>query len=199
MLWRGNLGSMNVVARQLWSTKKGCRRPGQSRTQSMFTFTRHLFVAFNVLQRPQLCLHSALATRQQPHLAGVVVFHLPASWKLQLFVGKHVEEGHQVPVVLVALEVVSISTNLADHMFQTSVGGEHTVGTLRAGMVGGRERTEERKVRKTPTRERNALFKQSFLTAIYNYHPPHHTRFVAIKWVKKTQMYTFHHLLCSDF
>lgn len=29
MLWRGNLGSMNVVARQLWSTKKGCRRAKQ--------------------------------------------------------------------------------------------------------------------------------------------------------------------------
>lgn len=64
----------------------------------------------------------------------MVVFHLPASGKLQLFVGKHVEEGHQVPVVLVALEMVSISTDLADHMFQTSVGSEHPVGTLRAEM-----------------------------------------------------------------
>lgn len=64
-------------------------------------------------------------------LAGVVVLHLPASGKLQLFIGEHVEEGHQVPVVLVALEVVSIPTNLTDHMLQTRVGGEHTVGTLR--------------------------------------------------------------------
>lgn len=47
-----------------------------------------------------------------------------------MFVGKHVEESHQVPVVLVALEVVSISTHFADHVFQTSVGGEHAVGTL---------------------------------------------------------------------
>lgn len=73
----------------------------------------------------------------------MVVFHLPASGKLQLFVGKHVEEGHQVPVVLVALEMVSISTDLADHMLQTSVGGEHTVGTLRAKTLGRREKGKE--------------------------------------------------------
>lgn len=66
-------------------------------------------------------------------LAGVVVLHLPASGQLQLFVGEHVEESHQVPVVLVALKVVSIPTNLTDHMLQTRVGGEHTVGT-RVGM-----------------------------------------------------------------
>lgn len=66
-----------------------------------------------------------------PHLAGVVVLHLPASGQLQLLVGEHVEEGHQVPVVLVALKVVSIPPNLTDHMLQTSVGGEHAVGTLR--------------------------------------------------------------------
>lgn len=60
----------------------------------------------------------------------MVVLHLPASGQLQLFVGEHVEEGHQVPVVLVALKMVSIPTNLTDHMLQTRVGGEHTVGTL---------------------------------------------------------------------
>ena len=67
------------------------------------------------------------------HLAGVVVLHLPASGQLQLPVGEHVEEGHQVPVVLVALKVVSVPTNLTDHMFQTSVGSEHAVGTLTDG------------------------------------------------------------------
>lgn len=46
----------------------------------------------------------------------MVVLHLPASGQLHLLVGEHVEEGHQVPVVLVALKVVSIPTNLADHM-----------------------------------------------------------------------------------
>lgn len=61
----------------------------------------------------------------------MVVLHLPASWKLQLFVCKHVQKGHQVPVVLVALKVMSVSTNLTDHMFETSVGGEHAVGTLK--------------------------------------------------------------------
>lgn len=65
------------------------------------------------------------------YLAGVVVLHLPAAGQLQLFVGKHVQEGHQVPVVLVALKVVSVPAYLADHVLQTRVGGEHTVGTLR--------------------------------------------------------------------
>lgn len=60
----------------------------------------------------------------------MVVLHLPASRQLQLFVGKQVEEGHQVPVVLVALKVVTVPTNLTDHVLQTRVGGEHTVGTL---------------------------------------------------------------------
>lgn len=62
-------------------------------------------------------------------LASVVLLHLPASGQLQLFVGKHVEECHQVPVVLVALEVVRVSPNFTDHMLQTRVGAEHTVGT----------------------------------------------------------------------
>lgn len=66
-------------------------------------------------------------------LAGLVVLHLPTPGQLQLFVSKHVEEGHQVPVVLIALKVMSIPTNLTDHMLQTCVGGEHVVGT-RVGM-----------------------------------------------------------------
>lgn len=66
-----------------------------------------------------------------PYFAALVLLHLPASGKLQLFVGEHVQERHQVPVVLVALKVVSIAPNLTDHMLQTCVGGEHTVGTLR--------------------------------------------------------------------
>lgn len=71
----------------------------------------------------------------------MVVLHLPASGQLKLFVGEHVEKGHQIPVVLVALKVVSIPTNLTDHMLQTRVGGEHTVGTLREKeMVEDRER-----------------------------------------------------------
>lgn len=76
----------------------------------------------------------------------MVVFHLPASWQLQLLIGEHVEEGHQVPVVLVALEVVSIPTNLTDHMLQTRVGGEHSVGTL-TDSDGQRQREEGRRQR----------------------------------------------------
>lgn len=82
----------------------------------------------------------------------MVVLHLPASGQLQLFVGEHVKEGHQVPVVLIALKVVSIPTNLTDHMLQTRVGGEHTVGTLRYGGR-GREREREKEER-GKTRER---------------------------------------------
>lgn len=75
------------------------------------------------------------------HLAGVVVLHLPASGQLHLLVGEHVEEGHQVPIVLVAFEMVSIPTNLTDHMLQTRVGAEHTVGTLRERCSGtGRQK-----------------------------------------------------------
>ena len=80
----------------------------------------------------------------RPHLAGVVVLHLPASGQLQLFVGHHVEEGHQVSVVLVALKVVSIPPHLTDHVLQTRVGGEHTVGTLsKQGKQERRGRREE--------------------------------------------------------
>lgn len=74
----------------------------------------------------------------------MVVLHLPASGQLQLFIGEHVEKGHQVPVVLVALKVVSIPSNLTDHMLQTRVGGEHTVGTLRDS-EGQRSRRKRRR------------------------------------------------------
>lgn len=80
----------------------------------------------------------------------MVVLHLPASRQLQLFVGEHVEEGDQVSVVLVALKVVRIPANLTDHMLQTRVGGEHTVGTLGTQETNGGELIEG----KHPTRER---------------------------------------------
>jgi len=86
----------------------------------------------------------------------VVVLHLPASRQLQLLVGEHVEEGHQVPVVLVALKVVSIPTNLTDHVLQTRVGGEQTVGTLGTQEKQGsiyRGKVGEKR-RSTSTRER---------------------------------------------
>lgn len=60
----------------------------------------------------------------------MVVLHFPASGQLQLFVGEHVEERHQVAVVLVALIVVRVSADLTDHVLQTGVSGEHAVGTL---------------------------------------------------------------------
>lgn len=49
--------------------------------------------------------------------------------------------------MLVALEMVSVSTDLADHMFQTSVGGEQTVGTLRAEILRqGEKQRQQREV-----------------------------------------------------
>lgn len=60
----------------------------------------------------------------------MVVFHLPAPGQLQLFVGKHVEEAHQIPVVLVALEVVGVAPDFGDHVLQTRVVCKHAVGTL---------------------------------------------------------------------
>lgn len=61
--------------------------------------------------------------------------------------------------MLVALVVVSIPTNLTDHMLQTRVGGEHTVGTLRER--GAREEGggKDRKKRgNTSTREKRERF-----------------------------------------
>lgn len=60
----------------------------------------------------------------------MVVLHLPAPGKLQLFVGEHVEEGDEVTIVLVALKVMSISTHLTDHVLQAGVARKHAVGTL---------------------------------------------------------------------
>lgn len=60
----------------------------------------------------------------------MVVFHLPSPRQLQLFVSKHVEEAHQVPVVLVALEVVGVPPDFGDHVLQTRVVCKHAVGTL---------------------------------------------------------------------
>lgn len=61
----------------------------------------------------------------------MVVFHFPAPRQLQLFVGKHVEEAHQIPVVLVALEVVGVPPDFGDHVLQTRVICKHAVGTLK--------------------------------------------------------------------
>lgn len=60
----------------------------------------------------------------------MVVLHLPAAGELQLLVGEHVEEGHEVAVVLVALKVVSVPPHLADHVLQAGVARKHAVGTL---------------------------------------------------------------------
>ena len=60
----------------------------------------------------------------------MVVLHLPAPRKLQLLVGEHVEEGDEVAVVLVALEVMSVPTHLTDHVLQAGVARKHAVGTL---------------------------------------------------------------------
>lgn len=73
----------------------------------------------------------------------MVVLHLPAPGKLQLLIGEHVEEGDEVAVVLVALEEVSVSTHLADHVLQAGVARKHAIGTLRGGHQEDR-RTNER-------------------------------------------------------
>lgn len=72
-------------------------------------------------------------TEDEADLSGVVVFHFPATRQLQLLVGKKVEEGHQVTVVLVTFEVVRVTPHLADHVLQTRVTRKHAVGTLKEG------------------------------------------------------------------
>lgn len=61
----------------------------------------------------------------------MVVFHLPATRQLKLLVGKQVEEGDQISVVLVAFKVLHISPNSADHVLQTRVACKHAIGTLK--------------------------------------------------------------------
>lgn len=68
------------------------------------------------------------------YLALMIVFHFPAPWKLQLFVCKHVEESHEVPVMLVALKVVGVPPDFGDHVLQTCVVCKHAVGTLERRM-----------------------------------------------------------------
>lgn len=60
----------------------------------------------------------------------MVVFHLPAPGELELLVREHVEEGDQVTVVLIALEVVSVPPHLTDHVLQAGVARKHAIGTL---------------------------------------------------------------------
>lgn len=101
----------------MWSTKKGC--------WTTRFWSSHVYVSIKTTQ-----VMMRRMRRRKAHLAGVVMFHFPASRQLQLFVGKHVEEGHQVPVVLVALKVVRVPAHLTDHVFQARVGGIHAIGTL---------------------------------------------------------------------
>lgn len=62
-------------------------------------------------------------------LALMIVFHLPAPWQLQLFVGEHVEESHKISVMLVAFKVVGVPPDFGDHVLQTRVVCKHAVGT----------------------------------------------------------------------
>lgn len=90
-----------------------------------------------------------------PHLPSVVVLHLPASRELQLLVGEHVEEGDEVAVVLVALEVVRVPAHLADHVLQAGVARKHAVGTL------GGDSREVRSSERDGRRSQEHLFDQS--------------------------------------
>lgn len=64
------------------------------------------------------------------YLALMIMFHFPAPRQLQLFVCKHVEESHKVPVMLVAFKVVGVPPDFGDHVLQTRVVCKHAVGTL---------------------------------------------------------------------
>lgn len=90
------------------------------------------------------------------HLPSVVVLHLPAAGQLQLLVGEHVEEGDEVAVVLVALEVVSVAPHLADHVLQAGVARKHAVGTLGRDSAGREpsERDGRRRFRDTRRQQR---------------------------------------------
>lgn len=75
--------------------------------------------------------HSAELHVHYSYLALMVMFHFPTSRQLQLFVSKHVEEAHQITIVLVALKMVGVPPDFGDHVLQTRVICKHAVGTLK--------------------------------------------------------------------
>lgn len=64
----------------------------------------------------------------------MIVFHFPAPWQLQLFVGEHIEESHKISVMLVAFKVVGVPPDFGDHVLQTRIVCKHAVGTLEERM-----------------------------------------------------------------
>ena len=67
------------------------------------------------------------------HLSLLVCFDLPAPGQFQPSVRKHVDEIHQVSVVLVAFKVARVPPDFEDHVLQAGATGEDSVGTLRGG------------------------------------------------------------------
>lgn len=61
----------------------------------------------------------------------MIGFDLPTPRQFQSCVCKHVDEIHQVPVMLVAFKIASISSDLQNHVLQASATCEDPVGTLR--------------------------------------------------------------------
>lgn len=72
----------------------------------------------------------------------MIVLHFPAPRQLELLVGKHIQEAHQISIMLVALEVVGIPPDFGDHVLQTRIVCKHAVGTL----DGGRGRRNKRQL-----------------------------------------------------
>lgn len=65
------------------------------------------------------------------HLSLMISFDLPTPGQFQPSICKHVDEIHQVPVVLVAFKIASISSDFQNHMLQASATCKNPVGTLR--------------------------------------------------------------------
>lgn len=64
------------------------------------------------------------------YLALMVMLHFPAPWQLQLFVSEHIQEAHQISIVLIALKMMGIPSDFGDHVLQTRVICKHAIGTL---------------------------------------------------------------------
>lgn len=64
------------------------------------------------------------------YLSLRVGFNLPASGQLHVGISEAVQEGDEIAVVLVALEVPRVPPDLQDHVLQTRAVSEHAICTL---------------------------------------------------------------------
>lgn len=129
---RSNIEQVNTVGQKTndrTQTKTGLDQKQRHKSNSEIQY--HCVALLNNTCQIYTSVHYLPHGITHTHLASVVVFHLPAAWQLKLLVGKQVQEGDQVSVVLVAFKVLHISPYSTDHVLQTRVACKHAIGTLK--------------------------------------------------------------------